>query len=99
MYCCLSFCLYDHGDDNPMPNKRTVYISYLESVHFVRPRKMCSFIYHEILISYLDNAREKVFATLPISDLVHYFRAMITFFTANPKITRHVKMQDSGNGV
>ena len=53
--------VYEHGDDNPLPNKRTVYVSYLDSVHFMKPRKMRTFIYHEILISYLDYARAKGF--------------------------------------
>ncbi len=51
--------VYEHGEDNPLPNKRTVYVSYLDSVHFMMPRKMRTFIYHEILISYLDYARHK----------------------------------------
>lgn len=53
--------VYEHGEDNPFPNKRTVYVSYLDSVHFMMPRKMRTFIYQEILISYLDYAREKGF--------------------------------------
>jgi E1A/CREB-binding protein len=53
--------VYEHGEDNPAPNKRTVYVSYLDSVHFMMPRKMRTFIYQEILISYLDYAREKGF--------------------------------------
>eukprot|EP00978_Attheya_sp_CCMP212_P043915 scaffold294920_cov59-Attheya_sp.AAC.5 len=51
--------VYEHGANNPAPNQRTVYISYLDSVHFMRPRKMRTFIYHEILIAYLDYARQK----------------------------------------
>ena len=51
--------MYEHGEDNPFPNKKTVYVSYLDSVHFMKPRQMRTFIYHEILISYLDYARDK----------------------------------------
>lgn len=58
--------LYEHGEDNPAPNKRCVYISYLDSVHFMRPRRMRTFVYHEILISYLDYARQRGFATAHI---------------------------------
>eukprot|EP00549_Striatella_unipunctata_P007466 CAMPEP_0118699080 /NCGR_PEP_ID=MMETSP0800-20121206/15645_1 /TAXON_ID=210618 ORGANISM="Striatella unipunctata, Strain CCMP2910" /NCGR_SAMPLE_ID=MMETSP0800 /ASSEMBLY_ACC=CAM_ASM_000638 /LENGTH=800 /DNA_ID=CAMNT_0006599147 /DNA_START=386 /DNA_END=2789 /DNA_ORIENTATION=+ len=58
--------VYEHGENNPAPNKRTVYISYLDSVHFMRPRPMRTFIYHEILISYLDYARQKGFSTAHI---------------------------------
>jgi E1A/CREB-binding protein len=58
--------LYEHGEDNPPPNQRTVYISYLDSVHFMRPRKLRTFVYHEILIAYLDYARRRGFATAHI---------------------------------
>ena len=58
--------VYEHGADNPPPNQRVVYISYLDSVHFMRPRKMRTLIYHEILIKYLDYARERGFATAHI---------------------------------
>ena len=54
--------VYEHGEDNPEPNKRTVYVSYLDSVHFMKPRNMRTLIYHEILISYLDYARKRGFA-------------------------------------
>ena len=58
--------VYEHGDDNPHPNKKTVYISYLDSVHFMRPRKIRTFVYHEILICYLDYVRNKGFKTAHI---------------------------------
>lgn len=58
--------VYEHGEDNPPPNKRCVYISYLDSVHFMRPRRLRTFVYHEILIAYLDYARRKGFATAHI---------------------------------
>jgi E1A/CREB-binding protein len=58
--------LYEHGEDNPPPNQRCVYISYLDSVHFMRPRKIRTFVYHEILIAYLDYARRRGFSTVHI---------------------------------
>jgi len=58
--------VYEHGEDNPPPNQRVVYISYLDSVHFMRPRKLRTFVYHEILIAYLDYARRKGFSTAHI---------------------------------
>jgi len=58
--------VYEHGEDNPAPNKRAVYISYLDSVHYMRPRKLRTFVYHELLISYLDYARRKGFSTAHI---------------------------------
>ena len=58
--------VYEHGADNPPPNQRTVYISYLDSVYYMRPRRMRTLIYHEILIKYLDYSRERGFATAHI---------------------------------
>lgn len=58
--------VYEHNDKNPPPNKRAVYISYLDSVHYMRPRQMRTFIYHEILISYLDYVRRRGFSTAHI---------------------------------
>ena len=54
--------VYEHGKQNPHPNQRTVYISYLDSVHYMRPRQLRTFIYHEILIAYLEYARRSGFA-------------------------------------
>merc|ERR1712232_1211518 len=58
--------VYEHDEKNPAPNQRTVYVSYLDSVHYMRPRKMRTLIYHEILISYLDYVRRKGFASAHI---------------------------------
>ena len=58
--------VYEHGQDSPSPNQRAVYISYLDSVHFMRPRNLRTFVYHELLISYLDYVRNKGFATAHI---------------------------------
>jgi len=58
--------VYEHDKNNPPPNKRAVYISYLDSVHYMRPRNMRTFVYHEILIAYLDHVRIKGFSTAHI---------------------------------
>jgi E1A/CREB-binding protein len=58
--------VYEHDEKNPKPNSRCVYVSYLDSVHYMQPRKIRTFIYHEILISYLDYVRQRGFATAHI---------------------------------
>lgn len=58
--------VYEHDDSNPAPNTRSVYISYLDSVHYMTPRSMRTFVYHEILISYLDYVRRRGFSTAHI---------------------------------
>ncbi|KAL9183138.1 hypothetical protein ACHAXT_004925 [Thalassiosira profunda] len=58
--------VYEHDETNAAPNHRAVYVSYLDSVHFMRPRKMRTFIYHELLTSYLDYVRLKGYNTAHI---------------------------------
>ena len=58
--------VYEHDHKNPAPNTRAVYVSYLDSVYYMRPRKMRTYIYHEILISYLDYVRKRGFSTAHI---------------------------------
>ncbi|CAF1684046.1 unnamed protein product, partial [Adineta ricciae] len=40
------------------PNTRRVYVSYLDSVYFFRPKEYRTEVYHEILIGYLDYAKQ-----------------------------------------
>eukprot|EP00571_Detonula_confervacea_P015865 CAMPEP_0172301040 /NCGR_PEP_ID=MMETSP1058-20130122/3011_1 /TAXON_ID=83371 /ORGANISM="Detonula confervacea, Strain CCMP 353" /LENGTH=1734 /DNA_ID=CAMNT_0013011029 /DNA_START=299 /DNA_END=5503 /DNA_ORIENTATION=+ len=58
--------VYEHDETNAPPNQRAVYVSYLDSVHYMRPRKMRTFVYHELLISYLDYVRCKGYNTAHI---------------------------------
>jgi E1A/CREB-binding protein len=58
--------VYEHDEKNPAPNQRAVYISYLDSVHFMRPRRLRTFVYHEILIAYLDYVRRRGYSTAHI---------------------------------
>ena len=68
MLMFFSFALYhcEYGENCRAPNKRCVHISYLDSVHFMKPQRLQTFVYHEILISYLDYARQRGFATARI---------------------------------
>eukprot|EP01031_Cornospumella_fuschlensis_P030926 gene30926-37377_t len=58
--------VYEYGNNCPAPNKGRVYISYLDSVHYLTPKEYKTIVYHEILISYLDYVRARGFHTAHI---------------------------------
>ena len=59
----LLFVLYVHEFDEraPAANQRCVYISYLDSVHFLSPRSLRTPVYHAILSAYLQYAKDRGF--------------------------------------
>ena len=52
-----------------------MYISYLASVYFMKPKKLRTFVYHEILIAYLDFATAYIWACLPLKGDNYMFYA------------------------
>jgi len=59
---CL-FCLYVQEFDErcPEPNRSKVYIAYLDSVEYFRPRSLRTTVYHEILVAYLKWSQARGF--------------------------------------
>ncbi|KAK0417727.1 hypothetical protein QR680_013172 [Steinernema hermaphroditum] len=55
--CFFGLHVQEYGSSCPAPNQRRVYIAYLDSVHFFQPRHVRTDVYHEILLGYLEYAR------------------------------------------
>ena len=58
--------VYEYGHDCPAPNRRRVYISYLDSVQYFEPRSLRTTAYHSILVEYLRFVKERGFHTAHI---------------------------------
>lgn len=71
---CL-YCLYmqEYGDDCPAPNRKWVYLSYLDSVKYFRPEidaaggsgvALRTLVYHEVMVGYLDYIKRQGFTSM-----------------------------------
>lgn len=71
------YCLYvqEYGDEAPEPNRKCIYLSYLDSVKYLEPEEvqaagravaLRTMIYHEVLLGYLSHAKQRGFLQMYI---------------------------------
>jgi E1A/CREB-binding protein len=58
--------VYEYGDDCPAPNRRRVYISYLDSVQYFQPKAYRSIVYQSLIVEYLRFVKKRGFHTAHI---------------------------------
>eukprot|EP00977_Amphora_coffeiformis_P004273 scaffold901_cov167-Amphora_coffeaeformis.AAC.4 len=58
--------VYEYGDECPAPNRRRVYISYLDSVKYFEPKVYRTLVYQRILVEYLRSVKARGFHTAHI---------------------------------
>ncbi|XP_028149092.1 CREB-binding protein isoform X2 [Diabrotica virgifera virgifera] len=64
--CFFGMHVQEYGSECPPPNTRRVYIAYLDSVHFFKPRQFRTAVYHEILLGYMDYVKQLGYTTAHI---------------------------------
>lgn len=58
--------VYEYGQDSPAPNRRRVYISYLDSVKYFEPKRYRTVAYQAVIIEYLRFVKRRGFHTAHI---------------------------------
>jgi E1A/CREB-binding protein len=58
--------VYEYGQDSPAPNRRRVYISYLDSVKYFEPKRFRTVAYQAVIVEYLRFVKRRGFHTAHI---------------------------------
>ena len=55
--CFFGLYIQEYGSESPQPNRRRVYVAYLDSVSYFQPKEYRTDVYHELLLGYLQFAK------------------------------------------
>ncbi|VDO05951.1 unnamed protein product [Rodentolepis nana] len=77
--CFFGFYVQEYGQDSAEPNRDRVYLSYLDSVPYFKPKNLRTGVYHEILCAYMEYVKMLNFkavhlwASPPVDDIEYIF--------------------------
>lgn len=64
--CFFGMYVQEYGSECPRPNTRRCYVQFLDSVNLFAPKQFRTAVYHEIVLGYMDFAKQLGYTTVHI---------------------------------